>query len=337
VLLEDYRVADVMRVHVPTVAPDRPLVEALELLAAGGEGFLIAVDRDAHPLGILTDGDVLRLTLAERQPLAADLRRRPPLSLRSLADTARLRHTLDLRVQDWMTAPVATVEAGDSIERVVDVLTAHSCKQLAAVRDGALVGVVRRIDLVGPIARVHRDVAANEDAVGRGGEPDPRRESKGADPMTYKEDLEAYLREQEVAFALQHHPVAYTAQEVAAAEHVPGDTLAKVVMVMADDRLVMLTVPATHRVNLRKVAELVGAEEARLAEETEFAAVFPGCEPGAMAPFRRQDVALYLDESLASAKTIAFQAGTHTDTISMTFADYAKLAEPEVAEFSYHA
>ena len=108
-------------------------------------------------------------------------------------------------------------------------------------------------------------------------------------------------------------------------------------MVMADDRLVMLATPATYRVNLRKVAELVGAEEARLAEESEFAAVFPGCEPGAMAPFRRQDVPLYVDKALGDAKWIAFQAGTHTDTISMSFADYAKLAEPEVAEFAYHA
>lgn len=155
--------------------------------------------------------------------------------------------------------------------------------------------------------------------------------------MTYKDDLEAYLREQEVAFEVQHHPVAYTAQEVAAEEHVPGDSLAKVVMAITDDALVMLAVPATYRVNLRKVAELVGASEARLAEETEFAAVFPGCEPGAMAPFRRQDIPLYVDKALEKAETIRFQAGTHTDTVSMRFADYAGLAEPEIAEFAYHA
>lgn len=154
--------------------------------------------------------------------------------------------------------------------------------------------------------------------------------------MTYRDELVAYLREQEVAFELRHHPAAYTALEVAASEHVPGDSFAKVVMAMADDRLVMLAVPAPYRVSLRKVAELVGAGEARLAEETEFAAIFPGCDAGAMAPFARQDMPLYLDASLAAAPTIVFQAGTHTDSIAMRYEDYARLAEPTVSEFAYH-
>lgn len=159
-LLEDYTVATVMRIGVPTVAPDRSLIEALELLDESGEGFLVAVGGDARPVGILTDGDALRLTLTERLPTKADPHPGQPLALRYLADAARLRDTLNQHVREWMTHPVATVETTDSLERVVDVLTAHNCKQLPVVREGAMIGVVRRVDLLGPIAKLHRAAAA---------------------------------------------------------------------------------------------------------------------------------------------------------------------------------
>ena len=44
--------------------------------------------------------------------------------------------------------------------------------------------------------------------------------------MNYTERLQAYLRENEVPFQIQHHPMAYSAQEVAASEHVPGKVMA---------------------------------------------------------------------------------------------------------------
>ena len=68
--------------------------------------------------------------------------------------------------------------------------------------------------------------------------------------MGCKEDLEAYLRENNVPFQVQHHAVAYTAQEVAAAEHVPGRILAKVVMLTGDVKLCMFVLPAPARVDL---------------------------------------------------------------------------------------
>lgn len=58
--------------------------------------------------------------------------------------------------------------------------------------------------------------------------------------MDCKDRLEEYLRENTVPFQVQHHPRAVTAQEVAAAEHVPGEMLAKTVMVLADGEMVML-------------------------------------------------------------------------------------------------
>ncbi|TET94906.1 MAG: YbaK/EbsC family protein [Dehalococcoidia bacterium] len=155
--------------------------------------------------------------------------------------------------------------------------------------------------------------------------------------MGCKEELEAYLRENKVPFQVQHHAVAYTAQEVAAAEHVPGRMLAKVVVLLGDGKLSMFVLPAAARVDVEKAAAVLGAKEARLAHEDEFADRFPGCEVGAMPPFGNlYDIPLYVDKSLSEDETIVFEAGTHTDTMSMKYADFERLAKPTMAEFARH-
>ena len=155
--------------------------------------------------------------------------------------------------------------------------------------------------------------------------------------MNCKERLESYLRENKVPFQVVHHPLAYTAQEVAAAEHVPGKMLAKVVIAFVNGKMVMLSLPAPWRVNLDKAAAALGVKEIRLAHEEEFAAAFPDCEVGAMPPFGNlYDVPVYVDKALTEDDTIVFNAGTHTDTISMKYADFERLVKPIVAEFGHH-
>ena len=154
--------------------------------------------------------------------------------------------------------------------------------------------------------------------------------------MECKDRLEDYLRENGVPFEVQHHPRTITAQEVAATEHVPGKMLAKVVIVMVDGEMVMLALPAPYQVDLEKVGKVLEAEEARLAEEEEFEGTFPDCEVGAMPPFGNlYGMPVYVEEALAEDETIFFRAGTHTDTMSVRYADYEQLVEPTVAEFAH--
>jgi Ala-tRNA(Pro) deacylase len=155
--------------------------------------------------------------------------------------------------------------------------------------------------------------------------------------MNCMERLQAYLRENRVPFQIRHHPVAYSAREVAASEHVPGKMMAKTVVVFAGGETVMLALPASHRVDVEQAAAALGAKEVRLAHEGELAVYFPDCEVGAMPPFGNlYDVPVWVDRSLAEGEAIVFRAGTHTDTMSLTYGDYARLAEPNVAEFAVH-
>ena len=153
--------------------------------------------------------------------------------------------------------------------------------------------------------------------------------------MNCKERLEAYLRENGVSYESQHHARAVTAQEVAAAEHVPGKMFAKTVMVLADEKMVMLVLPAPHHVNPEKAAAALGAREVRLADEERFEDVFPDCEVGAMPPFGNlYDVPVCADRALSEDEAIVFRAGTHTDTMSISYADFERLVGPTVAEFA---
>ncbi len=153
--------------------------------------------------------------------------------------------------------------------------------------------------------------------------------------MKCKDRLETYLRDNLVPYEVQHHPSAFTAQDVAASEHLPGRLVAKVVMLVANGKMVMLVLPAPGRVHLPEIGRILSSRDIRLAEEVEFAALFPDCEVGAMPPFGNiYNVPVYVDKDLARQKTIYFQVGTHTDTMSVRFADYEWLVKPIVATFS---
>jgi Ala-tRNA(Pro) deacylase len=84
--------------------------------------------------------------------------------------------------------------------------------------------------------------------------------------MDGRDRLENHLRENGVVFGVQEHLTAYTAQKIAASEHVPGRMFAKVVMASTDGDLIMLVLPASSVVDVAKVSGVLGTK-ARLASE----------------------------------------------------------------------
>lgn len=154
--------------------------------------------------------------------------------------------------------------------------------------------------------------------------------------MKCRERLEKYLRENGVGFEVMTHNQAFTAQEMAAALHVPGEQVAKVVIAWADEQMIMLVLPAPFRIHMDKVRALAGAEKVRLAEEKEFADLFPDCATGAMPPFGNlYDVPMYVDKGLSEVDDIVFRVGTHRETMKVAFEDYRRLAQPVSGEFAW--
>ncbi len=153
--------------------------------------------------------------------------------------------------------------------------------------------------------------------------------------MSCKERLIKYLKEERVDFQIHDHRTAYTAEDVAAVEHIPGRLVAKAVIGFADSQMVMLVLPATYVVDYAKAATVLRAHEFRLAEEHEFVPAFPDCEIGALPVFGNlYNLPLYVDKSLTADETITFPAGAHTESITIPYADFERLARPTIVDLA---
>ena len=155
--------------------------------------------------------------------------------------------------------------------------------------------------------------------------------------MECLERMKEYLRDDEAPFEIITHTQAFTMPEVAAALHVPGQQVAKVVIVRGDGTMAMLVTSAAHRLDFAKVGTLLGTAKVSLAKEDEFAHLFPDCDVGAMPPFGNlYGLPVYVDRALAEQGTIVFRVGTYEHTMKVAYADYARLVQPTVDEFAQH-
>ena len=137
--------------------------------------------------------------------------------------------------------------------------------------------------------------------------------------------------------AIAHSP-AYTAHEVAASAHIPGKELAKTVIVKIDGKPTMAVLPASDRVDLDRLKEVAGASTVELASEQDFGGLFPECDVGAMPPFGNlYDMDVFVAASLAEDEDIAFNAGSHTELIRLSYKDFERLVTPKVVTFSSKA
>ena len=153
--------------------------------------------------------------------------------------------------------------------------------------------------------------------------------------MPIPRNIKQYLFHNHVNYAQRRHPVAYTSQEIAQMEGIPGAMFAKTVILKADEGYVMAVVPADHVIDIEGLRTQVGWAHLALASEREFSEKFPSCEAGAMPPFGKfYGMPVYCDAALAEEHEIEFNAGTHIDTIRITFSSFAKLENPLMLRFS---
>jgi Ala-tRNA(Pro) deacylase len=147
--------------------------------------------------------------------------------------------------------------------------------------------------------------------------------------------LTRFLDENKVEYVTIRHSPAYTAQKIAAAAHIPGREVAKTVMVNMDGKMAMAVVRATDQVDLDLLRGAAKAKSVTLASEDDFKDAFQGVELGAMPPFGNlYGMKVFVDEALTRDAQIAFNAGSHTELLQLDYADFQRLAKPNVANFS---
>jgi len=153
--------------------------------------------------------------------------------------------------------------------------------------------------------------------------------------MPLPERLRSFLDSHHAEYSLTNHPKAYTAREVAVAEHLRPREVAKVVVIFGDGAFHMVVIPASKLVDLYEARPALGLPQARLATEIELGTLFPDCELGAMPPLGPlYGLKVYLDDSLLGQETIAFNAGTHSEVIHMRMSEFLRLVSPHIVSLA---
>lgn len=147
--------------------------------------------------------------------------------------------------------------------------------------------------------------------------------------------LKEFLDSNHIKYVSIVHSPAFTAQEVAASAHIPGREMVKTVMIKIEGEMAMAVLPCNRKVVMQDLRELTGCDDVKLASEAEFQNLFPDCDVGAMPPFGNlYGMEVYAAPSLEADEYIAFNAGTHTEVIKMSYADFARLVQPNVVAFT---
>jgi CBS domain-containing protein len=142
---------EVMSRNPITVPAATGLAEALRLMLEHGVSGLPVVDDKAGLVGILTEGDLLRraeIGTEEKRSRWIELLTMPG---RLAGDYVR---THARHVGEVMTREVVSVAEDTPLAEVVRLMERHRIKRVPVVRDGALVGIVSRADLLRALARL---------------------------------------------------------------------------------------------------------------------------------------------------------------------------------------
>jgi len=144
--------------------------------------------------------------------------------------------------------------------------------------------------------------------------------------VTISSTLNEFLKQQEVAFELIPHPHTGSSMDSAQQAHVPGNRLAKAVVLKGDGNYSMVIVPSVEHVDLAVLREQLGTG-LELATESELGELFPDCDVGAVPPIGPAwGMDTYLDECfLANDEEIYFEAGDHEDLVRVSGDQFQKL------------
>jgi len=136
------RAGEIMSTGAATVRPDATIVEAARMMVEHRVSGLPVVDENGRLVGIVTEGDFLRADNAERQSIINVLIGGMPA------------HELEIiRVEQIMTRNPITVDVETSLKTLVPLMQQHNVKRLPIVKEGKIVGIVSRANLIMALVR----------------------------------------------------------------------------------------------------------------------------------------------------------------------------------------
>jgi CBS-domain-containing membrane protein len=143
------KAVDVMVRDVVTVTPDTDVAEAVRLLGEHDVSALPVVDEDGTVVGIISEGDLLR-----REEIGTEKHR--PWWIEAVTPGATLAHEFakshGQRVEEVMSTQVISASEDTPLDEIATLLEKHRIKRVPIIREGKLVGVVSRSNLIQALA-----------------------------------------------------------------------------------------------------------------------------------------------------------------------------------------
>jgi Ala-tRNA(Pro) deacylase len=143
-----------------------------------------------------------------------------------------------------------------------------------------------------------------------------------------------FLDEAGVDFDVLEHAHTERAADEAAALGIGPEEVAKTLVLVAPTGNVRAVLAASERIDLHKVAALlgVGSKKVHLASEDDLARDYPEFELGAVPPFGGREDQVVVDEQLAARDSVVLEAGTHERSVRLKEADLVRLTGAQVAD-----
>jgi Ala-tRNA(Pro) deacylase len=150
-------------------------------------------------------------------------------------------------------------------------------------------------------------------------------------------NIKDYLRSRRVPYAVYPHEEVFDAQRMAHSLRVPGENVAKTVLLSLDGgyKYAVAVLPATERLDLERLSGALGHAKVRLATECEISEHCPGCEFGVLPPFGTPyGMQAVIDESLGRHFDLFFTGDTHREAIRMKYSDFYAIEHPLVVRMT---
>jgi Ala-tRNA(Pro) deacylase len=147
-------------------------------------------------------------------------------------------------------------------------------------------------------------------------------------------DVTGFLEEAGVDFDVLEHAHTERAADEAAALGIRPEEVAKTVVLVASSGNVRAVLAASERIDLRKVAAVlgVGGKKVHLASEDDLARDYPDFELGAVPPFGGREDQVIMDERLVGRDSVVLEAGSHDRSVRLKAADLVRLTRARVAD-----
>ena len=159
-------------------------------------------------------------------------------------------------------------------------------------------------------------------------------DSPGAIVTTRVKAIVEFLDGLGIAYELVKHEPVMSATAEARQANLPPDQVAKTVVLHDGSAYVIAAIPASERLDLHKLRELLGAtRQLRLATETEIARDFPTLEVGAVPPFGPMvPAAEVIDSALVQHERILCPAGDHRHSVLVDPRDVVRITAARTAD-----